>query len=68
MSQHLSDIDANGGSDEVVSILGGFYGEMLLVLSTLEGLSRNPDFEYLSPMLMWKNTKYEEIIKGLFED
>ena len=44
-SNKISDVDAVGDSLPCISVLGGFFGEFINVISTLENLSKIPEEE-----------------------
>ena len=76
-SNKISDVDANGGAEPCVCVLGGFYGEFVNVVTTFEKLAndmekegKDPeeasmDFSFFDPVSTWKNTVYEKIIPAL---
>jgi len=42
-------------------------GELIMTMSTLEGLSEDADFGSLSPILDWNNQKVLRLLLILFE-
>ncbi len=75
-TNRISDVDANGDSAPCISVLGGFFGEFLNVISTLENLAdkqegaekdpEGPDYSFLSAIFSFKNTTFESLIPSLF--
>jgi hypothetical protein len=74
-TNRISDVDANGDSAPCISVLGGFFGELVNVISTLESLAdqqenekdpEGPDYSFLSALFGFKNTTFESLIPSLF--
>ncbi len=58
MQQHFSDIDACGTSLDSVCVLGGFLGELILTLSTLELLADEVEYANIfHQLLQWPRSK-----------